>query len=115
MSFRYAVPDESDNLRARAKITLHFGIPSSDHFRQILKSKNIEIVYYYCPFCSLKSTKPNLNLSVKNVKLFLREPLLHFQIRINKHVNVSVHHPVKVPDVHICPVILDHSIWIEDI
>ncbi len=38
-------------LRARAKITLHFGISSSDHFWQILKSKNLEAVYYYClPF-----------------------------------------------------------------
>ena len=62
-------------LRARAKITSHFGISSSGHFRQILKSKNLEIVHYYCAFYFLKSTKPNLNLSAKNVKLFLREPL----------------------------------------
>jgi hypothetical protein len=62
------------NLRARAKITSHFDISSSSHFRQILKSKNLEIVHYYCAFCFLKSTKPNLNLSAKNLKLFLREP-----------------------------------------
>ncbi len=60
--------------RARAKITSHFGISSSGHFWQILKSKNLEIVHYYCAFCSSKSTKPNLNLSAKNVNLFLREP-----------------------------------------
>jgi len=63
------------DLRARVKITSHFGISSSDHFWQILKSKNIEIVHYYCTFYSLKSTKPNLNLSAKNVNLFLHEPL----------------------------------------
>jgi hypothetical protein len=37
-------------LRARAKITSHFGISSSGHFWQILKSKNLEIVHYYCVF-----------------------------------------------------------------
>jgi len=52
----------------------HFDISSSGHFWQILKTKNLEIVYYYCAFCSLKSTNPNLNLSAKNVKLFMREP-----------------------------------------
>jgi hypothetical protein len=62
-------------IRARTKITSYFGISSSNHFWQILKTKNLEIVHYYCVFCSLKSTKPNRNLSAKNVKLFLREPL----------------------------------------
>ncbi len=61
-------------LRARAKITSHFGISSPGHFRLILKSKNLEIVHYYCVFCFFKSTEPNLNLSAKNVNLFLREP-----------------------------------------
>ena len=61
-------------LRACAKITSHFGISSSDHFWQILKTKNLEIVHYYSVFCSSKSTKPKLNLSAKNVNLFLREP-----------------------------------------
>ncbi len=28
----------------------------------------------YSAFCSLKSTKPNLNLSAKKVKFFFREP-----------------------------------------
>jgi len=54
---------------------LHFGISSSDHFRQILKSKNLEIVHYYCAFCFLKSTKHSLNLNANSVNLFLREPL----------------------------------------
>jgi hypothetical protein len=63
-------------IRARAKITSHFGISSPGHLRQILKSKNLEIVHYYCVFCFLKSTEPNLNLSAKNVNLFLREPLM---------------------------------------
>ncbi len=62
-------------LRARAKITSHFGISSSSHFLQILKSKNLEIVHYYGTFCSLQSTNPNLNLSAKKVNLFLRKPL----------------------------------------
>ncbi len=66
----------SQMLRARAEITSHFDISSSSHFWQILKTKNLEIVHYYCAFCSLKSTKPNLNLSAKNVKLFMREPLM---------------------------------------
>jgi hypothetical protein len=61
-------------LRARAKITSHFGISSSSHFWQIFKNKNLEIVHYYCAFCSSKFVKPNLNLSAKNVNLFLREP-----------------------------------------
>jgi len=61
-------------LRARAKITSHLGISSSGHLWQILKSKNLEIVHYYCVFFSSISTKPNLNLSAKNVNLFLREP-----------------------------------------
>ena len=34
-------------LRARAIIT-HFGISSLGFFRQILKSKNLEIDHYYC-------------------------------------------------------------------
>ena len=61
-------------LRAHAKITSHFDISSSSHFWQILKTNNLEIVHYYSAFCSLKFTKPNLNLCAKNVKLFLREP-----------------------------------------
>ena len=61
-------------LRARAKINSHFGIPSSGHFWQILKSKNLEIVHYYSAFYSLKSTKPNPNLSAKNDNLFFCEP-----------------------------------------
>jgi len=61
-------------LRARAKTTSHFGISSSGHFRQILKSNNLEIVHYYCAFFFSNSTKPNLNLSAKNVNLFLCEP-----------------------------------------
>ncbi len=61
-------------IRARTKITSPFGISSSGHFLQILKTKNLEIVHYYCVFCSLKSAKPNQNLSAKNVKFFLREP-----------------------------------------
>jgi len=66
-------------VRARAKITSHFGISSSGHFWQVLKSKNLVIVHYYCAFYFLESTKPNLNLSAKNVNLFLREPLvLHY-------------------------------------
>ena len=32
-------------------------------------------VFNWGAFCSLKSSKPNLNLSAKKVKLFLREPL----------------------------------------
>ena len=35
---------------------------------------DLEIVHYYCAFYTSKSTKSNLNLSAKNVKLFLREP-----------------------------------------
>jgi len=60
---------------AHAKITLHFGISSSSHFWHILKIKTLEIACYYNAFCSLKYTKPNLNLSAENVTLFLREPL----------------------------------------
>ena len=66
---------KSESLRARAIITSHFGISSSSHFWQILKSKNLEIVHYYSAFRFLKSTKPKLNLGAKNVNLFLREPL----------------------------------------
>ncbi len=62
-------------VRARAKINSHFGISSSAHFCQILKIKKLEIVYYTCAFCSSRSDKPKLNLSAKNVNLFLREPL----------------------------------------
>jgi len=61
-------------LRARAKITLHFAISSSSHFWHIFKIKTLETAHYYRSFCSLKYTKPNLNLSAKNVNLFLRNP-----------------------------------------
>ena len=71
---RHSAFSTSNLLRAHAKITLHFGISSSSHFWHILKIKNLEIAYYYSAFCSLKYTKPNLNLSAKNVNLFLREP-----------------------------------------
>ena len=47
---------KNGSLRARAKITSHFGISSSNHFWHILKTKNLEIVHYYCAFCSLKYT-----------------------------------------------------------
>jgi len=47
-----AATDNGELLRTRAKITSHFGISSSGHFWQIFKSKNLEIVHYYCVFYS---------------------------------------------------------------
>jgi len=40
--------------------------------------KKVEIVHYYCAFCSLKSAEPNLNPSANSVKLLLRKPLIPY-------------------------------------
>jgi len=80
-------------LRVRAKTSSHFGISSSDHFWQILKTKNLEIGHYYSAFCSSKPTKPKLNLSAKNVNLFLREPLDFGQIVTIRNLKTIVTSP----------------------
>ena len=61
-------------LRDEDEITSPGRRTDSGHFRKILKSKNLEIVHYYCAFYSSISTEPNLNPSTNSVKLFLLEP-----------------------------------------
>ena len=62
-------------LRARAKITSHFRIPSSGHLWPRLNHKILEIALLFLWFCSIGATKSNQNLSANSVNLFLREPL----------------------------------------
>ena len=61
-------------LRACAKITWHFRIPSLAHLRPILNRKILEIVGLLLRFCSIGSTKSGPNLGANSVNLFLRRP-----------------------------------------
>ena len=61
-------------LRARAKTTSHFRIPSSVHFWPCLNRKILEIVLLFLWPCSLGATKPDPNPGANSVNLFLREP-----------------------------------------
>ena len=49
---------QAQYLRARAKITYHFGIPASGYLWPILIRKTIEIACYSCGFA--QSDRPNL-------------------------------------------------------
>jgi hypothetical protein len=60
--------------RGRARITWHFGIPSSGHLRPILNRKILEIVLLLLRFCSIGSTKSDPNLGANSANLFLRGP-----------------------------------------
>ena len=62
-------------LRARAKITSHFRIPSSGHLWPRLNRKILEIVRLFLWFCSIDATKSDPNPGANSVNLFLREPL----------------------------------------
>ena len=44
---------ESGTLRARSRITSHFGIPSSRHLRPLLNRRILEIVPLFLRFCSI--------------------------------------------------------------
>ena len=70
------IRDAASRLRARAKITSHFGIPSSGHLRPILNCEIHAIVLLFLWFRNFGSTKSDLNLDANSVKLFLREPLM---------------------------------------
>jgi CRP/FNR family cyclic AMP-dependent transcriptional regulator len=61
-------------LRARAKITSHFRIPSSGHLWPRLNRKILETVRLFLWFCSIGATKSDLNPGANSVNLFLREP-----------------------------------------
>jgi len=61
-------------LRARAKITSHFGISASAHLWSISHSQNPRNSLLFLWFHSLESAKPEPKLSANSVKLFLREP-----------------------------------------
>jgi hypothetical protein len=61
-------------VRARAKITSHFSIPSSGHLCPILNRKILERALLLLWFCDFGSNKANLNLGANSMKLFLREP-----------------------------------------
>ena len=61
-------------LRARAKITSHFRIPSSGYLCPILNRKILERALLLLWFCDFRSNKDNLNLGANSVKLFLSEP-----------------------------------------
>jgi hypothetical protein len=62
-------------LRARAKITSHFRIPSSDHLWPCLNRNILEIVHLFLWFCSIGTTPSDPNPGANSVNLFLREPL----------------------------------------
>ena len=62
-------------VRARAKITSHFCIPSSGHLRPRLNRKILEIVWLFLWVCLIGAVKSNLNLGANSGNLFLRGPL----------------------------------------
>ena len=61
-------------LRARAKITSHFGIPSSDHLRPRLNREILEIVRLFLWFLSIGAAKSDPKPGANSANLFLREP-----------------------------------------
>ncbi len=63
-----------NRLRACAKITSHFRIPSSGHLCLILNRKVLEIVQLFLWLYNFGSNKSDLNLGANSVKLFLRKP-----------------------------------------
>jgi hypothetical protein len=65
-------------LRACAKITSHFRIPSSGHLCLRLNRKILEIPIGsgFLWICSIGATKSSLNLGTNSAKLFLRKPLV---------------------------------------
>jgi len=65
-------------LRAYAKITLHFCIPSSGHFWPFLNRKILAIVVLSLWFCSIGAAKYDPNLGANSAKLFLRKPLIRY-------------------------------------
>jgi len=67
-------PRRPGALRARAKITSHFRIPSSGHLWLCLNRKILEIVRLFLWFYSIGAAKSNLNLGANSGNLFLREP-----------------------------------------
>jgi hypothetical protein len=69
------VNEGNSNLRARARITSHFRIPSLDHLWPRLNRKILEIVLLFLRFCSIGATKYDPNPGANSVNLFLREPL----------------------------------------
>ena len=64
-------------LRACAKITSHFRIPSSAHLCLRLNRKILEIPIGsgFLWICSIGAAKSDLNLGANSAKLFLRKPL----------------------------------------
>jgi hypothetical protein len=64
----------SESLRACARITSHFRIPSSGHLCPILNRKVLEIGLLFLWLCNFGSNKSDLNLGANSVKLFLRKP-----------------------------------------
>ncbi len=62
------------SLRARAKITSHFRMPSSDHLRPRLNRGILGRVLLFLWFRSIGAAKSDLNLCANSVNLFLREP-----------------------------------------
>jgi YgiT-type zinc finger domain-containing protein len=62
-----------NKLRARAKITSHFYIPSSGHLWPRLNRKILEIAQLFLWFCSIGVTKSDPNPGTNSVNLFLRE------------------------------------------
>ena len=73
-------------LRARAKITSHFRLPSLGHLQPLLNRKILDIAVLCLRSCSIVAAESDPNLGAKNRlqneiigsfpgKLFLREPL----------------------------------------
>jgi len=70
-------------LRACAKITSHFRIPSSGHLCLRLNRKILEIVLLFLWICSIGAAKSDLNLGANSVKLFLHKPLAPYFSLLN--------------------------------
>ena len=80
---------ETLRLRARAKITSHFRIPSSGHLWPRLNRKILEIVRLFLWFCSIGAAKPNLNLGANSGNLFLCEPLVPIRRQRKSKKNIE--------------------------
>jgi len=67
---------KKNELRVRAKITLHFSIPSLGYLYPILNRKILEIpiAWGLLWLCDFGSNKANTNLGANSVKLFFANP-----------------------------------------
>ena len=66
---------EDSDLRARVRITSHFGLSDSHHLRPLLNREILNVgPVTPCGFAQSLATQSDANPSTNSEKLFLREP-----------------------------------------